>query len=86
MVVRTLTFMIIRQVLSVIGPGPSPDAKDVEIAVLRHQLAVLHANSTGSGPVRARGAATLAELAAAVRSARAMAAGRAAGTCHRRAA
>jgi hypothetical protein len=41
MVVRTLAFMIVRQVLSVIGLGPSPDAKDVEIAVLRHQLAVL---------------------------------------------
>jgi hypothetical protein len=41
MVVRTLAFMVVRQVLSVIGLGPSPDAKDTEIAVLRHQLAVL---------------------------------------------
>jgi putative transposase len=41
MVVRALAFMVVRQVLSVIGLGPSPDAKDVEIAVLRHQLAVL---------------------------------------------
>jgi putative transposase len=41
MVVRTLALMVVRQVLSVIGLGPSPDAKDVEIAVLRHQLAVL---------------------------------------------
>ena len=41
MVVRTLAFMIVRQVLSLVGLGRSPDAKDVEIAVLRHQLAVL---------------------------------------------
>ena len=41
MVVRTLAFMVVRQVLSVIGLGSSPDAKDVEIAVRRHQLAVL---------------------------------------------
>src|SRR3954468_18895038 len=41
MVVRTLAFMAVRQVLRVIGLGPSSHAKDVEIAVLRHQLAVL---------------------------------------------
>jgi putative transposase len=41
MVVRTLAFMIVRQVLSLVGVGPSPDAKDVEIAVLRHQLLVV---------------------------------------------
>jgi putative transposase len=41
MVVRTLTFMVVRQVLSLIGLSTSPDGKDVEIAVLRHQLAVL---------------------------------------------
>jgi putative transposase len=41
MVVCTLAFMIVRQVLSLVGLGPSPDAKDVEIAVLRHQLLVL---------------------------------------------
>ncbi len=41
MVVRTLAFVVVRQVLSLIGLGPSPDAKDVEIAVLRHQLLVL---------------------------------------------
>jgi hypothetical protein len=37
-VVRTLTFVIARRVLGLVGPGPAPDAKDVEIAVLRHQL------------------------------------------------
>jgi hypothetical protein len=41
MVVRTLAFMIVRRVLTLVGLGPSTDAKDVEIAVLRHQLAVL---------------------------------------------
>ena len=39
--VRTVAFVILRQVLGLIGLGPSPDAKDVEIAVLRHQLLVL---------------------------------------------
>jgi transposase InsO family protein len=37
----TLAFVVVRQVLSLIGLGPSPDAKDVEIAVLRHQLLIL---------------------------------------------
>jgi putative transposase len=41
MVVHTLAFMIVRQVLRLVGLGPSPDAKDVELAVLRHQLLVL---------------------------------------------
>ena len=41
MVVRTVAFVILRQVLGLIGLGRSPDAKDVEIAVLRHQLLVL---------------------------------------------
>jgi putative transposase len=41
MVVRTLAFVVVRQVLALLGLGPSPDTKDVEIAVLRHQLAVL---------------------------------------------
>ena len=41
MVVRTLAFMVVRQILGLVGVGPSADAKDVEIAVLRHQLMVL---------------------------------------------
>jgi hypothetical protein len=41
MVVRTVAFVVVRQVLSLIGLGPAPDAKDVEIAVLHHQLLVL---------------------------------------------
>src|SRR5207249_4516261 len=38
----TIVFLVVRRVLELVGLGPSPDAKDVEIAVLRHQLAVLH--------------------------------------------
>ena len=41
MVVRTLAFLIVRRVLDLVGLGPTPDAKDVELAVLRHQLMVL---------------------------------------------
>ena len=39
-VVRTLGFVIVRALLGLVGFGPTPDAKDVEIAVLRHQLVV----------------------------------------------
>src|SRR3954468_272524 len=39
--VRTLAFLVLRRILGVVGGGPTPDANDVEIAVLRHQLAVL---------------------------------------------
>ena len=41
MVVRTLGFLVLRRILGLVGRGSTPDAKDVEIAVLRHQLAVL---------------------------------------------
>jgi hypothetical protein len=41
MVVRTLAFMVVRRVLGLVSLGPAPDAKDVEVAVLRHQLMVL---------------------------------------------
>src|SRR2546423_8107744 len=40
-VVRTVGLMIVRRVLGVLGCGPAPDADAVEIAVLRHRLAVL---------------------------------------------
>jgi putative transposase len=40
-VARTLAFLIVRRVLGLVGLGPAPDANDVEIAVLRHQLMVL---------------------------------------------
>ena len=37
----SLSFLLVRRLLDLLRPGPSPDQKDVEIAVLRHQLAVL---------------------------------------------
>jgi transposase InsO family protein len=40
-VVRTLAFLMVRRVLGMVGLGSRPDAKDIEIAVLRHQLMVL---------------------------------------------
>src|SRR2546421_1713689 len=40
-VVRTVGLMIVRRVLGMLGCGPSPNADAVEIAVLRHQVAVL---------------------------------------------
>jgi hypothetical protein len=36
-----ISFLLIRRLLKLLGIGPSPDDKDVEIAVLRHQLAIL---------------------------------------------
>src|SRR5438046_6741729 len=37
-VARMLAFVIVGRVLGLVCVGPAPDAKDVEIAVLRHQL------------------------------------------------
>jgi putative transposase len=45
-VVRTLAFLVLRRTLALVGGGPTPDANDVEIAVLRHQLAVLRRHVT----------------------------------------
>jgi putative transposase len=39
--VQTLGVLIVRRLLGVLGLGPAPDARDVEIAVLGHQLSVL---------------------------------------------
>ena len=46
MVGRTMGFLIVRRVLGILGLGRSPDAKDLEIAVLRHQIAVLQPQVT----------------------------------------
>jgi transposase InsO family protein len=37
----SITFLLVRKLLDLIEIGPAPEEKDVEIAVLRHQLAVL---------------------------------------------
>src|SRR4051812_12741011 len=49
MVVRTLAFVVVRRVLGLVGLGQAPDAKDIEIAVLRHQLMVLRRQVTRPG-------------------------------------
>jgi transposase len=38
---NSITFLLVRRLLKLLRLGPTPDDKDVEIAVLRHQLAVL---------------------------------------------
>ncbi|WP_238430955.1 integrase core domain-containing protein [Frankia nepalensis] len=40
--VSTVVFLLVRRLLGAAGLGGRPDEKDIEIAVLRHQLAVLH--------------------------------------------
>jgi hypothetical protein len=40
-VVQTVGMLVLRRLIRLLGMGPTPDAKDVELAVLRHQLAVL---------------------------------------------
>src|ERR1035441_523830 len=37
----SIPFLLVRKLLLLLGIGPTPDDKDVEIAVLRHQLAVI---------------------------------------------
>jgi putative transposase len=41
-VVYTIALLIVRRVMGVLGCGPTSDADVVEIAVLRHQVVVLH--------------------------------------------
>jgi len=45
-VVRTLVFLVLRRILGMVCNGQTPDAEVVEIAVLRHQLAVLRRQVT----------------------------------------
>jgi hypothetical protein len=40
-VIASVRLVLLRRALGLLGIGPTPDAKDVEIAVLRHQLMVL---------------------------------------------
>jgi hypothetical protein len=40
-VMQTLRCLVLGRLLGLLGLGPAPDVRDVEIAVLRHQLAVL---------------------------------------------
>jgi hypothetical protein len=35
-------FLVARRILGLVGLGPRPDDKDIEIAILRHQLAAWH--------------------------------------------
>jgi putative transposase len=39
--VETLGMLVLRRLVRLLGLGPNPDARDVELAVLRHQLVVL---------------------------------------------
>jgi hypothetical protein len=38
----SVTFLLVRRLLDLVRLGSTPDEKGIEIAVLRHQLAVLH--------------------------------------------
>jgi hypothetical protein len=38
---RYPAFLLVRRILMLVGLGPKPDDKDVEISVLRHQSAVV---------------------------------------------
>ena len=53
--VSQISFLIVRRLLDLVRLGPTPDEKDIEIAVLRHQLAVLDARWRGLGTRRRTG-------------------------------
>jgi putative transposase len=64
LVARRVALMVVRRVLGVLGCGRTPDANEVEIAVLRDQLAVLRRQVArpGYGPADRMLLATLAKL------------------------
>ena len=49
MVMRTVGWLLLRRLIGLVGAGRTPDARDVEIAVLHHQLAVLGRQVTRPG-------------------------------------
>lgn len=55
MVVRALAFVIVWRVLGLVGLRPTPDAKDIAIAVLRHQLMVVPRPAARARPPVAAG-------------------------------
>jgi putative transposase len=59
-----ITFLFVRRLLKLLRIGPTPDDKDVEIAVLRHQLAILrrHVARPSYSPTDRAVLATLARL------------------------
>jgi hypothetical protein len=46
-VMRTLAFLVLRRILGLVNAGQAPDASDVEIAALRHRLALLRLGISG---------------------------------------
>jgi hypothetical protein len=44
--VRAVGLVVLRRLVGLLGLGPSPDAKDIELAVLRHEPAVLRRQVT----------------------------------------
>jgi hypothetical protein len=50
-----VVLLLVRRVLGLVGSGGSPETKDLQIAVLRHQLAVPAATSPGRATGRPTG-------------------------------